>query len=41
MLKRLALVALAVVAFSFGLAGCDSSPPDSHKGHHHKPGEKH
>jgi len=41
MFKRLALLALAVVAFAFGLAGCDSGSKDSHKGHDHKPGDKH
>jgi hypothetical protein len=41
MVKRLALVALAIVAFGFGLAGCDSGSKDSHKGHEHKAGDKH
>jgi len=41
MLKRVALVVLAVVGFAFGLTGCDSGSQDSHKGHDHKPGEKH
>jgi hypothetical protein len=44
MFMRLAVLVLAV--FAIGVAGCDSgSTPapksDDHKGHNHKPGEKH
>ena len=39
MFKRLAVLALAILAF--GVSGCDSGSHDPHKGHNHKPGEKH
>ena len=39
MFRRLAVLVLVVLAF--GVAGCDSGSSDAHKGHEHKPGEKH
>jgi len=39
MFKRLAILFLAV--FAIGIAGCDSGSKDEHKGHEHKPGDKH
>ncbi len=38
MFKRLAVLVLVI---AFGVAGCDSGSHDDHKGHNHKPGEKH